>query len=127
MISLRHSLQQRLEDILNDWTRELIVLQKRESIVALHFGAQKCFDGFEVYLGGHTWYDDHDLWLLEADWYPEKNYISLGEDSLELDRLELLNLYKEIVEEKIRNSKPTYKRFDAVFVGLVDGDPIQIK
>jgi hypothetical protein len=126
--TMDQSLHNRLEEILDNWTTELTKVQERPDIIALNFGIQKVWDGFEVYLSGHTWYDNiDDLWMLDDDWTPEKNYVSLGEESLKLERLVLLDEFKKIVDEKVKKSKTAFNQFHAIVVGLSDSDPIEIK
>jgi hypothetical protein len=59
--------------------------------------------------------------MLHEAWSPEHNYVSLGQHSLILDRLAILDEYVKIVEEEISNSKDLYKNL-IVLVGLVDSD-----
>ncbi|MGZ5243363.1 MAG: hypothetical protein ACXWDO_10775 [Bacteroidia bacterium] len=116
-----------MEQAIHIWANELKQNESRTDIIALNFGMQKAFNGFEMYLSGHTWFDNHDLWILDEKWAPANNFISLGRESLQFDRLELLGLYKKTVSEEIKNLKPIFDKFEAIFVGLVDSDPIRIK
>jgi len=78
-------------------------------------------------LTGHSWYDGgDDLWLFDNEWTPEKNYISLGQSSLEFDRLEILDIYERIVQDDIISAKGHYEKL-VVVVGLTEGDLKRLK
>jgi len=121
------TIQGGIKEVVSNWTHEIEALDKQK-IVAINFGLQKVWDGFELYLSGHSWYDeDDDLWLLDKDWFPIQNYISLGQGSLQFDRLEMLELYEKIVSDEIKEKKTLYKKLEMVVVGLVDGPPSEIE
>ncbi|MCF6404093.1 hypothetical protein L3C95_14460 [Chitinophaga filiformis] len=119
-------IRNRIKKIVSEWNIDLQRLADNKEIIAINFGAQKVYNGFELYLSGHTWYDGYDLWLLDADWSPNNNYISLGIESLKFDRLKILEEYENILKNEISNSKDLYQNF-IVVVGLVDSDFKQLK
>lgn len=79
-------IQDKITKAVSEWNLDLQNLASSKEIIVINFGAQKVHHGFELYLSGYTWYDDHDLWLFDEIWSPSKNYISLGNESLEFDR-----------------------------------------
>lgn len=116
----------RIIGVLNEWNRELRYLNNKE-IIALNFGGQLVYNGYELYFTGHTSFDkDDDLWLFDEGWAPDNNYISLGEESLAIDRLEFLEEYENIVKLELANSKELYRDF-IVTVSFVDSVFIQLK
>ncbi|RFS21703.1 hypothetical protein DVR12_13650 [Chitinophaga silvatica] len=117
-------IQNRITNIVSEWNSDLEHLAKE--IIALNFGAQLVDHGFELYLTGHTWYDDYDLWLFDEKWWPSRNYISLGKESLEFDRLIILEEYENILKKEISNSKARYRDL-VVVVGLADSDINRLK
>lgn len=119
-------IRDRITKVVSEWNLDLQSLAGNKKIIALHFGAQKVDNGFELYLSGHDWYDGYDLWLLDEQWSPNNNYISLGKESLAFDRLKILEEYEKIMKIEITNSKDLYRDF-IVVVALVDSDFIQLK
>lgn len=109
------------------WTPDIQTLGGQQKIIAINFGFQKVWDGFELYLSGHSWYDDHDSQLIDKEWTPRENYISLGEGSLQFDRLKILEMYEEIVEDQIKREKKLYNKLERIFIGPNDGDPKRLK
>ena len=120
-------IQDRIRAAIIKWTPDIQALCNQEQIIAINFGLQKVWDGFELYLSGHSWYDDHDIWLFGGDWSPKQNYISLGEDSLEFDRQEMLGMYEKIVEDEIKVKKELYSKLEIVVVGLNPEEPKRLK
>lgn len=118
---MKDELTAQIMKIVKDWSIDLHSLVKREDIVAINFGAQNVFDGYEFYLSGHTWFDGHDLWLLDEEWNPSKNYVSIGKDSLKYDRLYVLDTLEKVVQSEIIQSAKIYEKL-IVTVGLVDSD-----
>ena len=114
-------IQDRILKAVNEWIPDLQSLANRNDIIAINFRAQMVHDGFELYLSGHTWYDDHDLWLLDEKWSPTNNYISLGKESLEFNRLKILEEYEYVLKREIANSRYVYEDI-VVFIGLADGE-----
>jgi len=112
--------------VIKDWSNDLHYLAKRKDIVAINFGAQKIFDGYEFYLSGHKWFDGHDLWLLDEEWNPSKNYVSLGPDSLSHDRLYVLETLEKVIQSELIQSAKIYEKL-IVTVGLVDSDYKRLK
>ncbi len=119
-------IQDRITKVVSEWNLDLQHLAKSKEIVAISFGAQMVYDGFELYLFGHNWFDEHDLWLFDKTWSPNNNYISLGKESLEFDRLKIFEEYKNILKEEITNSQDLYRDFVMV-LGLADSDFIRLK
>lgn len=119
-------IQKRITTVVRGWKLDLLNLAGDEKIIALNFGAQKVYDGFELYLSGHTWYDGYDLWLHDEQWSPNNNYVSLGEESLAFDRLEILEEYENVLKNEIVESRDLYREF-IVVVGLMDGDFKRLK
>jgi len=119
-------IRDRITKVVCEWNLDLRSLVGGKEIIAIHFGAQKIHDGFELYLSGHTWYDSHDLWLLDEQWSPSNNYISLGKESLEFDRLKILEEYENILNNEITNSRDLYRDF-IVVVAFVDGEFKRLK
>jgi hypothetical protein len=79
------------------------------NIIALNFGIQKVFDGYEIYLEGYEWVDESsEIWLFDIKWSPDLNYIELGEESLKIDRSEMILKYKEIIEKSIKDCSFRY-------------------
>lgn len=113
-------IRDRITEIVRAWNLDLQSLAGSKEIIAIHFGAQKVEDGYELYLSGHTWYDVADLWLFDKQWSPKSNYISLGKESLEFDRLRILEEYENVLKSEITNKKDFYKDL-IVVVALVDG------
>jgi hypothetical protein len=123
---MKNSVKNKILQIVKDWSKELQNLEINKDIVAINFGAQKVTEGYELYLSGHTWFDGNDLWLMDIAWNPSKNYISLGVDSLNHDRLLIFDtLEKEIKKELIQSAR-LYDRL-IVTVGLSDSDYIRLK
>lgn len=120
-------IQDRIRDVIIKWTPDIQALSNQKEIIAINFGLQKVWDGFELVLSGHSWYDDHDSWLLDDEWRPKQNYISLGIDSLEFDRLEMLGMYEKIVEDEIKEKKELYNKLHRVVIGPNDGQPKILK
>lgn len=112
--------------VINIWSFDLQDLATCEDIIAINFGAQYVFDGYELYLSGHTWFDGHDLWLLDKKWNPSTNYVSLGPNSLKLDRLYILDTLENVIQCEIAKSKSIYEKL-IVTVGLVNGEYKRIK
>lgn len=123
---MKKDLANQITKILNTWSNDLQGLANRKDIIAINFGAQKVYDGYELYLSGHSWFDGHDLWLLDKVWNPSVKYISLGPDSLNLDRLFVLETLEEIIQNELISSALTYKNL-IVTVGLSDGDFKRLK
>lgn len=99
----------------------------KKEIVVLNFGGQLAYNGYELYFTGHTWFDESDeLWLLDEEWTPNNNYISLGEELLTVDRLEFLEEYESIVKLEIANSKDLCRDF-VVTVGFADSSFSRLK
>ncbi|MDR6569161.1 hypothetical protein [Chitinophaga ginsengisegetis] len=119
-------IQDKITKVVIEWNLDLQSLANSKEIIVIKFGAQMVYHGFELYLSGYTWYDDHDLWLFDEIWSPNKNYISLGKESLEFDRLIILEEYENILKKEITNSKDLYRDF-IVVVGLVDGEIKRLK
>lgn len=117
----------RIREIIIQWTPDIQALSNQKEIIALNFGFQKVWDGFELCLSGHSWYDEHDLWLLGEEWSPRQNYISLGKDSLEYDRLEIYGIYRKIVQDEINLNRALYDKLQRVVVRPNDGDPEIVK
>lgn len=120
------TIQNKIKKAITEWNPNIRDLVNHQEIIVINFGLQKVYDGFELYLSGHSWYDDYDLWVLDEEWTPNYNYIPLGIDSLKFDRLEILEIYTVLLENEIRKSKDLYEKL-IVFVGLVDGDPKRLK
>ncbi|WP_143059255.1 hypothetical protein [Chitinophaga arvensicola] len=119
-------IQAKITTAVKGWNTDLQNLANSKEIIAINFGAQKVYNGFELYLSGHIWYDEHNLWLLDKMWSPDKDYISLGRESLEFDRLIILEEYENILKKEITSSKDLYRDF-IVAVGLVDGEIKRLK
>lgn len=119
-------IQDKITKVVSEWNLDLQKLVNNKEIIVIKFGAQMVYHGFELYLYGYNWYDDHDLWLFDEIWSPNKNYISLGMESLEFDRLIILEEYENILKKEITNSKDLYRDF-IVVVGLVDGEIKRLK
>jgi hypothetical protein len=119
-------IQDKIKEVINQWTPEIRGLKSHQNIIALNFGIQSVFDGFELCLSGHSWYDESGLWYLDEEWNPEKNYISLGQESQELDRLKILDIYQKTVQEAVTGEKEIYRKL-IVIVGPVDGEPTRLK
>jgi len=107
-------IRDRITAVISEWNLDLQCLVGSKEIVAIHFGAQMVGDGYELYLSGHTWYDGHDLWLLDEQWSPKRNYISLGRESLEFDKLRILEAYENVLKNELTTSKALYQDFIVV-------------
>ncbi|MCR6639850.1 MAG: hypothetical protein NVV82_12945 [Sporocytophaga sp.] len=80
-------------------------------IIALNFGIQRVFDGYEIYLEGYDWVDkSSEIWLFDIKWTPDLNYIKLGEESLKIDRSEMILKYKEIIGMSIKDCSFIYPK-----------------
>lgn len=119
-------IRDRIRKIVREWNLDLQNLAGSKEIIAIYFGAQKVEDGYELYLSGHTWYDLADLWLFDKQWSPKSNYISLGKESFEFDRLRILEEYENVLKSEITNKKELYKDL-IVVVALVDGEFERLK
>ncbi len=67
---MKKELTNQITKILNTWSNYLHGIANRKDIIAINFGAQKVYDGYQLYLSGHSWFDGHDLWLLDKEWNP---------------------------------------------------------
>jgi hypothetical protein len=123
---MTETIQHKIIGAIKAWSYDIHDLNNHREIIAISFGIQKVYDGFEVYLSGHSWFDGNDLWLLDEKWKPKQNYISLGQDSLNYDRLEILKIYEKAVYDEIKTQKDLYKNF-IVVVSLVDGESKRLK
>jgi hypothetical protein len=123
----REEIQSRIRDIIIKWTPDLHTLENQKEIIAIYFGFQKVWDGFEFCLSGHSWYDDHNSQLIGDEWNPRENYISLGSDSLQFDRLEIMDIYEKIVGDEMKNRNRLFHKLERVLVGPNDGDPKKLK
>ncbi|MFN7655479.1 MAG: hypothetical protein ACK5PC_19740 [Cyclobacteriaceae bacterium] len=123
---MKEDLNNQIIKVVNDWSSDLQGLAKREDIVSINFGAQKVFDGYEFYLSGHTWFDGHDLWLLDEEWNPSINYVSIGPDSLRHDRLDVLETLEKVIQNELIQSAKIYEKL-IVTVGLSDSDYKRLK
>lgn len=123
---MKEDLANQIMKVVSDWSSELQGLAEREEIVAINFGAQKVFDGYQFYLSGHTWFDGHDLWLLDEEWNPSKNFVSMGPDSLNHDRLYVLETLEKVIQSELVKSAKIYEKL-IVTVGLVDSDYKRLK
>lgn len=112
--------------IVNEWSSDLQDLAKRKDIIAINFGAQKVDHGYELYLSGHTWFDGHDLWLLDREWNPTSNYVSIGQDTIDLDRHAVLATLENVIQIELQQSAITYEKL-IVTIGLVDSDFKRLK
>lgn len=119
-------IRNKITEVIRGWAIDLQGLAGSNDIIAIHFGAQRVDAGYELYLSGHSWYDGHDLWLFDERWSPRNNYISLGRESLEFDRLKILEEYEDVVKNEITNSKDLYQDF-IVVVALVDSEFIRLQ
>jgi hypothetical protein len=111
----------KIKRAIGEWTFDIQSLSSHPEIIAVIFGAQRVFDGFELYLSGHSCYDESDLWYLDNQWKPRENYISLGQDSLRFDRLEILEIYEKEIQDEITRAGSVYGKL-IIVVGLSDGD-----
>jgi hypothetical protein len=68
-------LDNQIKNVVDYWSFDLNAIRNRKDIIAVSFGVQKVFDGYELCLFGHSWYDENGLWYLAEDWFPSKNYI----------------------------------------------------
>lgn len=107
-------IRDRITEVVKEWNLDLRHLAGNKEIVAIHFGAQMVDDGYELYLTGHTWYDGHELWLLDEQWSPKRNYISLGKESLAFDRLKIFEEYENVLKNELTTSKTLYQDFIVV-------------
>jgi hypothetical protein len=123
---MKENLINRIMKVINEWSSDIQDLANRQDIVAINFGAQKVFDGYELYLSGHTWFDGHDLWLLDEVWNPSKNYVKLGPDTLNIDRLYVLEALENVIQSELIQPEITFENL-IVTVGLVDSDYKRIK
>lgn len=123
---MKEDLVHQIKKVVDNWENDLRDLVKRKDIIVVNFGAQKVFNGYELYLSGHTWFDGNDLWLLDEEWSPSTNYISLGQDSLNCDRLYVLKTLETIIEAELKQSTNIYKHL-IVTIGLVDSDYKRLK
>lgn len=121
------SLEVKISEVISNWIPDLADLAKHRQIIALYFGFQQVFDGLELFLSGHSWYDGHDLWHCEAEWEPTQNYVSLGEDSLQFDRVEVVAIYERVVLNEINTRKDIFKFLEVIVVGPVGGDYKRLK
>lgn len=123
---MKEELANQITTVISEWRSDLHSLAERTDIVAINFGALKVFDGYVFYLSGHTWFDGHDLWLFGEAWEPSKNYISFGPDSLNLERLYVLETLEKVIKNELIQSPKMYKKL-IVTVGLVDSDYKRLK
>jgi|GEM_PF-3132161 len=119
-------IQDKIKEVISQWTAEIRGLKSHQHIIALKFGIQSVFDGFELCLSGHSSYDENGLWYLDEEWYPEKNYIPLGQESQELDRLKILDIYQKTIQETVTREQDIYRKL-IVVVGPTDGEPTRLK
>jgi len=123
---MKEELANQIMKIVSDWKSDLQGLANREDIIAINFGAQKGFDGYAIYLSGHTWFDGHDLWLLDEEWNPTTNYISLGSETLNIDRLYVLDALEKVIKNELIQTTKFYDKL-IVTVGLADSDYKRLK
>ena len=82
-----------------------------KNVIALNFGMQKVFDGYEFYQFGYDdYYEEHDTWLLSKVYKPKDNFLSLGPDSLTLLENEMYELYKRAILDLITQNGRMYPR-----------------
>jgi len=80
-----------------------------ENVIALNFGMQKVFDGYEFYqCGCNEYYENHDTWLLSVVYEPKDNFLNLGLHSLVLIEKEMYELYKKEIQNLITHNKEIY-------------------
>lgn len=116
---------ERIKEIISEWRNDIRRLPGTKEIIAISFGVQKVREGYELLLSGHTWYDGQDLWLLDAQWSPERNHLSLGVESLIIDRPAMLAAYETLLKQEIAGSKALYQDL-IVTLGFTDGDFIRL-
>ena len=114
-------LKGKIKSSLNSWENDLRYLLNRKDILVIHFGIQKVFDGYEISLTGHTWFDNNDLWLSGEEWSPSIKYISLGHDSLNFERQLVLNTFEILIQDELIKCSIIHNSV-IVTVGFVDGN-----
>jgi len=119
-------IQDKIKEVISQWTAEIRGLKSHQNIIALRFGIQSVFDGFELCLSGHSWYDENGLWYLDEEWSPEKNYILLGQESQEFDRLKILDVYQKTVQETVTREQDIYRKL-VVVVESTDGEATRLR
>ena len=115
-----------IRKILSVWKFELMHLDTRKDIVAIKFEGQKVYDGYELYLSGHSWFDENGIWYLDKEWQPSVNYVSLGKETLNIDRLHFLKTLEEAIQYELIQLESVFENF-IVVVGLADSDYKRIK
>lgn len=119
-------IQDKITRVIIQWKPEIQALAYHQNIIAINFGIQKVSNGFELCLSGHSWYDESGLWYFDEEWKPEKNYVSLGQESLQLDKREIFDIYQTIIQKVLAREKEIYRNL-IVIVGLVDGELKRLK
>ncbi|BDD02927.1 hypothetical protein [Aureibacter tunicatorum] len=79
------------------------------NIIALNYGIQRVCTGYEIYLSGHDEYcEDHDTWLLDSSFEIEESFFSLGGESLKIGRLEMMDIYRNMIIHLINSHQLKY-------------------
>jgi len=99
-----------------------------DNVIALNFGIQKVFDGYELYQQGCDDFNkEHDTWLLSEVYTPKDNFFNLGRQSLDDSENKLFEFYKRELTHLInQNSKIFSKNLKHVTISFLNGPPVDI-
>ena len=97
-------------------------------VLAINFGIQKVFDGYEIYqIGCDEYYNDHDTWLLSEIYQPADNFFNLGIESLNLSENNVYDIYKGEVLSQFSDKKRLPAQIKFITVTFFNGKPELIK
>ena len=123
-----NKLNREIDSICINWQDVFARNNTPKNLVALNFGLQKIYDGYEIYLDGYDWFDEQDdIWLLDSIWGPDENFISLSYGFNLFDEAEVFSIYNKNISEKIRSGKmvlPATIKYATVC--LVKGKPQRV-
>lgn len=99
------------------------------SVIAINFGIQKVYDGYELYLKGcDEYYEEHDTWLQNEIYEPKDNFINLGTKSLELTETDIYSLYKSEVLNLLKSKNDNYiKHLKYITMTYFNGQPERLR
>jgi hypothetical protein len=95
-----------------------------EEVIAINFGIQKVFDGYELYQNGCDDYNEkHDNWMLSEIYEPEDNFYNLGAPSLNLSEADIYKLYKIEVLNTLKQKQRGSKHLKYITITYFNGQP----
>jgi len=99
-----------------------------DEVIAINFGIQKVFDGYELYQNGcDDFNEEHETWMLSEVYEPEDNFFNLGVQSLNLTEADIYKLYKNEVLIALEHKQSDPKHLKYITITYFNGQPELIK